>query len=44
MKTKKILITGIAGLMGSQGMAHWILENTNHKVVGIDDLSGGYQI
>jgi UDP-glucose 4-epimerase len=39
---KTILITGIGGLMGSR-MAHWILENTNHKVVGIDDLSGGYK-
>jgi len=38
----KILITGIAGLMGSR-MAHWILENTNHEVAGIDDLSGGYK-
>ena len=37
----KILITGIAGLMGAR-MADWILENTDHKVVGIDDLSGGY--
>jgi|TARA_Y100000310_G_scaffold110371_1_gene108761 UDP-glucose 4-epimerase len=38
----KILITGIAGLMGSR-LTDWILENTNHKVVGIDDLSGGYE-
>ena len=38
----KILITGIAGLMGSR-LADWILENTKHEVVGIDDLSGGYR-
>ena len=36
-----ILITGNAGLIGSR-LADWILENTNHNVVGIDDLSGGY--
>jgi UDP-glucose 4-epimerase len=38
----KILITGVAGLMGSR-MADWIIENTPHKVVGIDNLSGGYK-
>ena len=38
---KKIVITGVAGLLGSR-LAEWILENTNHKVIGIDDLSGGY--
>ena len=37
----KILITGIAGLLGSR-LATWILQNTEHTVVGIDDLSGGY--
>ena len=37
----KILITGIAGLLGSR-LADWIIENTDHDVVGIDDLSGGY--
>ena len=36
-----ILITGIAGLLGSR-LADWIIENTNHKVIGIDNLSGGY--
>ena len=39
---KKILITGVAGLLGSR-LADWIIENTNYKVIGIDDLSGGYQ-
>ena len=36
-----ILITGIAGLMGSR-LAAWILDNTDFCVIGIDDLSGGY--
>jgi UDP-glucose 4-epimerase len=36
----KILITGVAGLLGSR-LADWIIENTDHTVVGIDDLSGG---
>ena len=38
----KILITGVAGLLGSR-LADWILENTEHQVIGIDDLSGGYK-
>ena len=37
----KILVTGVAGLLGSR-LAEWILNNTDHKVIGIDDLSGGY--
>lgn len=38
----KILITGIAGLIGSR-MADWILKNhPEAEVVGIDNLSGGY--
>ena len=37
----KILITGVAGLLGSR-LANWIIENTNHEVIGVDDLSGGY--
>jgi len=37
-----VLITGIAGLMGSR-LASYILDNCKGvKVVGIDDLSGGY--
>jgi UDP-glucose 4-epimerase len=39
--SKKILITGIAGLLGSR-LADWIVENTECDVIGIDDLSGGY--
>jgi UDP-glucose 4-epimerase len=38
---KKILITGVGGLLGSR-LADWIIENTNYNVVGIDDLSGGF--
>jgi UDP-glucose 4-epimerase len=36
-----ILITGIAGLIGSN-FAHYICDNTDNAVIGIDDLSGGY--
>lgn len=40
---KTILITGVAGLLGSR-MADWILKNKpEYKVVGLDDLSGGYR-
>jgi UDP-glucose 4-epimerase len=40
---KKILITGIAGLLGSR-LADWIIENKpEYQVIGIDDLSGGYK-
>jgi UDP-glucose 4-epimerase len=38
----KILITGVAGLIGSR-LADWIIKNKSDvEVVGIDDLSGGY--
>lgn len=38
----KVLITGVAGLMGSR-LADWIIANVpNVEVYGIDDLSGGY--
>ena len=37
-----VLITGVAGLLGSR-LADWIIRNKpNCNVVGIDDLSGGY--
>jgi len=43
MSTKTILITGVAGLIGSR-FAQWIIENhPDVQVVGIDDLSGGYR-
>ena len=39
----KVLITGVAGLLGSR-LADYIIENVpNVEVVGIDDLSGGYK-
>jgi UDP-glucose 4-epimerase len=38
----KILITGVAGLLGSR-LADWIIENKPEvHVIGVDDLSGGY--
>ena len=38
----KILITGVAGLLGSR-LSDWIIENKPEvQIVGIDDLSGGY--
>ena len=40
---KTILITGVAGLLGSR-LADWIIENKpEYTVVGIDDLSGGFK-
>lgn len=40
---KTVLITGVAGLLGSR-LADWIIKNKpGYKVVGIDDLSGGYK-
>lgn len=39
----KVLITGVAGLIGSR-LADWIIENKpGVEVIGIDDLSGGYR-
>ena len=38
---KTILITGVGGLLGSR-LADWLLENTEHDVIGVDDFSGGY--
>ena len=40
---KTILITGVAGLLGSR-FAEWLLLNQkDFDVIGIDDLSGGYK-
>ena len=41
MSEKTVLITGVAGLLGSR-LAEWVLENTDNEVIGVDDLSGGY--
>ena len=39
----KILITGVAGLLGSR-LSDYIIENhPNVHIVGIDDMSGGYK-
>jgi UDP-glucose 4-epimerase len=39
----KILITGVAGLLGSR-LSDYIIENhSNVHIVGIDDMSGGYR-
>ncbi len=38
----KILITGVAGLLGSR-LADYIIENEPQvEIIGVDDLSGGY--
>ena len=44
MKQKKtVLITGVAGLLGSR-LADWIIKNQPEvQVIGVDDLSGGYE-
>lgn len=40
--SKNVIITGVAGLLGSR-LADWIIENKpEYNVVGIDDLSGGF--
>ena len=40
--SKTVLITGVAGLLGSR-LADWIIENKpEYQVIGIDDLSSGY--
>lgn len=39
----KVLITGVAGLLGSR-LADWIIENKPEvTVIGVDNLSGGYR-
>jgi len=40
---KTVLITGVAGLLGSR-LADYIIKNhPKYQIVGIDDLSGGYK-
>jgi UDP-glucose 4-epimerase len=40
---QSILITGVAGLIGSR-MADWVIRNhPEFRVIGIDNLSGGYK-
>jgi UDP-glucose 4-epimerase len=39
---KSIVITGVAGLLGSR-MADWILQHhSEYNIIGIDNLTGGY--
>ena len=41
--SKTVLITGVAGLLGSR-LADWIIDNQpDTKVIGVDDLSGGFK-
>ena len=41
-KQTKVLITGVAGLLGSR-LADWLIQKKKDVIVyGIDDLSGGY--
>ena len=39
---KRVLITGVAGLLGSRLAEHILKTKPDVTVVGIDDLSGGY--
>ena len=40
---QSVLITGVAGLIGSR-MADWVIRNhPEFRVIGIDNLSGGYK-
>jgi UDP-glucose 4-epimerase len=43
VESKTILITGVGGLLGSRLADHIIENYPQHKVVGVDDLSGGYR-
>ncbi len=36
-----IIVTGAAGFIGSS-LCHWLIDNTEHTVIGIDNLSSGY--
>ena len=40
-KPTNVLITGVAGLIGSN-LAHHLITSKKYKVTGIDNLSGGY--
>ena len=39
--TQKILVTAAAGFLGSHLDEH--LAKMNHKVIGIDNMTGGYE-
>ena len=38
----KVLITGVAGLIGSN-FAEYLIKKDGIEIIGIDDLSGGYE-
>lgn len=38
---KVIAITGCCGMIGSN-LSHWFIDNTDYRVIGIDNLSGGF--
>lgn len=37
----RILILGVGGLIGSK-FAQWLLDNTDHEIVGVDNFSTGF--
>ena len=39
--SRKILVTGVAGFLGSHLSEK--LSEFNHKVIGVDNMSGGYK-
>lgn len=39
---KKVLITGVAGMIGSRLAAYIIEKYPSYEVIGVDNLSGGY--
>ena len=42
MKSKAIIITGVAGMLGSN-FANWLIKNKpEYEIIGIDNLFGGY--
>ncbi|HQS56711.1 MAG TPA: NAD-dependent epimerase/dehydratase family protein, partial [Sediminibacterium sp.] len=40
---KQILITGVAGMIGSKLAEYLLAHYPEYEVIGIDNLSGGYQ-
>ena len=40
-KPQKVLVTGVAGFLGSH-LAEKLLDS-NHKVIGVDNMTGGYE-
>jgi len=38
---KVIAITGCCGMIGSN-LSHWFIDNTDYRIIGVDNLSGGF--